>query len=164
MATLLQHMRPWMQHLIEDSEARMEKMMDQNIHAVHKRLYAFELRILKSLAPNIDVTTFQTELANLRADVDAILATPDTAPEVTPTTEEENAVMNALFGDVVPPSNSYRAVGMPPALTTLLMLRRHKNWRRISGSSFRRPRGHLYLMRRGDNSGPEKWMLAHPTM
>ncbi|KAG5571279.1 hypothetical protein H5410_061045 [Solanum commersonii] len=51
MATLLHHIQPWMQKSIAESEARidqmMEGMMDQKVHAVNKRLNAFELRVLE---------------------------------------------------------------------------------------------------------------------
>lgn len=37
LAILLQRMKPWMQHYIVESEARMEQMMVRKIPAVHKR-------------------------------------------------------------------------------------------------------------------------------
>uniref|UniRef100_M1E0M3 Integrase core domain containing protein n=1 Tax=Solanum tuberosum TaxID=4113 RepID=M1E0M3_SOLTU len=72
MATLMQHMRPWMQQFVEESEACMEQMMDRKIQVVHKRLDAFELRVLERPASSVDITTFQTELARLRSDVDVV--------------------------------------------------------------------------------------------
>ncbi|KAG5631012.1 hypothetical protein H5410_002729 [Solanum commersonii] len=51
MATLLHHIQSWMQKLIAESEARMERrmegMMDQKVQAVNKRLDAFKLRVLE---------------------------------------------------------------------------------------------------------------------
>uniref|UniRef100_M1DUE6 Integrase core domain containing protein n=1 Tax=Solanum tuberosum TaxID=4113 RepID=M1DUE6_SOLTU len=55
MATLLHHIQPWMQKSIVESEARIEKIVakqtKQQIQAVHKRLDAFELRVLVSQPP-----------------------------------------------------------------------------------------------------------------
>ncbi|KAH0750729.1 hypothetical protein KY290_029961 [Solanum tuberosum] len=98
--------RPWMQHSIMDSEVRMEQMMDQKIQAVHKRLDAFELRILERPALIIDVTTAQMELVILRADVDCFLSPSNIAPEVAPAAEEDELVMTDLFGDDMPPPDS----------------------------------------------------------
>uniref|UniRef100_M1DXG2 Integrase core domain containing protein n=1 Tax=Solanum tuberosum TaxID=4113 RepID=M1DXG2_SOLTU len=109
MATLLHHIKPWMRKLIAESEERVEKRMevktDQKIQAVHKRLDAFELRVLERPAPTTHMLSFRIELASLRADVDAILATPVVEPQAAPSalgkrhrsspktelTEEENA-------------------------------------------------------------------------
>uniref|UniRef100_M1DH81 Integrase core domain containing protein n=1 Tax=Solanum tuberosum TaxID=4113 RepID=M1DH81_SOLTU len=71
--------------LIDQSEARMEKLMDQNTQAVHKRMDVFELRVLERSTKTIDLATFQTELASIHADVDALLAPPESAPEASPT-------------------------------------------------------------------------------
>uniref|UniRef100_M1DM43 Integrase core domain containing protein n=1 Tax=Solanum tuberosum TaxID=4113 RepID=M1DM43_SOLTU len=84
MATLLHHIKPGMRKLIDESEERVEKRMeaktDQQVQAVHKRLDAFELRVLERPAPTTDMSFFRTELASLRADVDTILATPAVEP------------------------------------------------------------------------------------
>ncbi|KAG5576289.1 hypothetical protein H5410_056423 [Solanum commersonii] len=61
-------------------ERMMEGMMDQKIQAVNKQLDAFELRVLERPTPTMDLSSFQSELANIRADVDAILATPTVEP------------------------------------------------------------------------------------
>ena len=45
MATLLDHIQPWMQKSITESEARMERKMQWKIAEVHQRLDAFELRV-----------------------------------------------------------------------------------------------------------------------
>ncbi|KAG5620829.1 hypothetical protein H5410_006047 [Solanum commersonii] len=55
MATLLHHIQPWMQKSIAESEARverrMEDMMDRKVQAVNNRLDAFELRVLGDRPP-----------------------------------------------------------------------------------------------------------------
>ncbi|XP_015068717.1 uncharacterized protein LOC107013283 [Solanum pennellii] len=55
MATLLHHIQPWMQKSITESEARLEKKMQQfterKIAEVNQRLDAFELRVLARPAP-----------------------------------------------------------------------------------------------------------------
>lgn len=52
----------------------MEHMMDRKIQANHKCLDGFELTVMLRHAPTIDVTTFQIELASLRADVVSLLS------------------------------------------------------------------------------------------
>uniref|UniRef100_M1E1D4 Integrase core domain containing protein n=1 Tax=Solanum tuberosum TaxID=4113 RepID=M1E1D4_SOLTU len=51
MATLLYHVKPWMQRSISESKARMERktehMMDLKVQAVNKCMDAFELRVLE---------------------------------------------------------------------------------------------------------------------
>uniref|UniRef100_M1DHT2 Integrase core domain containing protein n=1 Tax=Solanum tuberosum TaxID=4113 RepID=M1DHT2_SOLTU len=92
---------PWMQKLIAESEARMERkmegMMDRKIQAINKCLDAFELRVLERPAPTIDLSSFQSELASLRADVDAILATPIVKPHAAPTALADDTMLDALF-------------------------------------------------------------------
>uniref|UniRef100_M1DYU8 Integrase core domain containing protein n=1 Tax=Solanum tuberosum TaxID=4113 RepID=M1DYU8_SOLTU len=101
MATVLHHIQPWMQKSIAESEARMERriegMMDQKVQAVNKRLDAFELRILERSAPAIDIFALQAELASLRTDVDAILATPSVKPQVAPTALADDTVLDDFF-------------------------------------------------------------------
>ncbi|KAG5610279.1 hypothetical protein H5410_021560 [Solanum commersonii] len=84
MATLLHYIQPWMQKSIAEFEARMEQrmegMMDRKIQAVNKHLDAFELRVLERPTPTINLSSFQTKLASLRANVDAILTTPTVEP------------------------------------------------------------------------------------
>jgi len=50
MTVLLEHIRPWMRHAIEDSatrvEQRMEMMIDRKVQAVRQCFDAFELRVL----------------------------------------------------------------------------------------------------------------------
>uniref|UniRef100_M1DNT2 Integrase core domain containing protein n=1 Tax=Solanum tuberosum TaxID=4113 RepID=M1DNT2_SOLTU len=89
----------------------MEKMMERKNQAVHKHLDSFELRVLERSATTIDVTTFYTELAKLRSDVDALLTPLNTVPEVAPTTEENEVVMIALLGDTMPPPDPSHDVG-----------------------------------------------------
>uniref|UniRef100_M1D9P3 Integrase core domain containing protein n=1 Tax=Solanum tuberosum TaxID=4113 RepID=M1D9P3_SOLTU len=65
MATLLHHVRPWMQKSIVESESRMERrmesMMDQKVQAINKRLDAFELRVVERPAPTTDLSSFQSD-------------------------------------------------------------------------------------------------------
>ncbi|WMV58828.1 hypothetical protein MTR67_052213 [Solanum verrucosum] len=89
----------------------MEQMMERKIQVVHKRLDAFELRVLERPAPTIDVTTFQTELASLCSDVASLLAPIETVSEAAPKIEEDEVVMTALFGDTVPPPDPSRTAG-----------------------------------------------------
>uniref|UniRef100_M1DVL8 Integrase core domain containing protein n=1 Tax=Solanum tuberosum TaxID=4113 RepID=M1DVL8_SOLTU len=78
-------------------ERRMEGMMDRKIQAVNKRLDAFELRVLERPTPTIDLSSFQSKLASLRANVNAILATPTVEPQATPIVLADDTVLNALF-------------------------------------------------------------------
>ena len=100
MATLLHHIQPWMQKSIAESEARMERrmeaMMDRKVHAVNKRLDAFELRVLERSAPATDLSTLQADLASLRTDVDAILAAPSVETQAAPTALADDTVLDAL--------------------------------------------------------------------
>uniref|UniRef100_M1DDK9 Integrase core domain containing protein n=1 Tax=Solanum tuberosum TaxID=4113 RepID=M1DDK9_SOLTU len=101
MATLLQHIQPWMQNSIAESEARiegrMEGMMDRKVQAVNKRLDAFELRVLERSAPATDLSSLQADLASLRTDVDAILAAPSVETQAAPTALADDTVLDALF-------------------------------------------------------------------
>ncbi|KAK4729550.1 hypothetical protein R3W88_022538 [Solanum pinnatisectum] len=101
MATLLQHVRPWMQHVIAEFEARveerMEHMIDQKVHAVHKHLDAFELRVLKRLALTVDVTTLKKELKSLCADVIVLLTPLETELESASTASVDDVVMNSSY-------------------------------------------------------------------
>ena len=77
MATLLNHIQPWMQKSITESEERLERKMvqytERKIAEVHQRLDAFELRVLARPAPPVDVSTLQDAIDSLRADIDTIL-------------------------------------------------------------------------------------------
>uniref|UniRef100_M1DKZ4 Integrase core domain containing protein n=1 Tax=Solanum tuberosum TaxID=4113 RepID=M1DKZ4_SOLTU len=84
MATLLQHMRPWMQRSIKVSEAQMERMMDAKIQVVHRRLNIFELRVMERPRPTIEITSFQMEFARLHYDVDALLTPVEAVVKTTP--------------------------------------------------------------------------------
>uniref|UniRef100_M1DZH1 Integrase core domain containing protein n=2 Tax=Solanum tuberosum TaxID=4113 RepID=M1DZH1_SOLTU len=101
MATLLHHIQPWMQKSIAKSEARIERrmegMMNRKIQDANKRLDAFELRVLERPDPTIDLSSFQFELASLRDDVHAILATPTIDPQAAPTALADYTVLDALF-------------------------------------------------------------------
>ena len=78
MATLLHHIQPWMHKSITESEARLERKMQQfterKIVEVNQRLDAFELRVLARPAPPVDLSTLQATVDSLRADIDTILA------------------------------------------------------------------------------------------
>ncbi|KAK4713085.1 hypothetical protein R3W88_018992 [Solanum pinnatisectum] len=92
-----------MQKSIAESEVKMEKrmatMVDQKIQAVHKRLDAFELRVLKRPAPTTDLSSFQTELASLRVDLDTILVPPTDELESSPNVLADDTVLGALFSE-----------------------------------------------------------------
>uniref|UniRef100_M1DGQ6 Integrase core domain containing protein n=1 Tax=Solanum tuberosum TaxID=4113 RepID=M1DGQ6_SOLTU len=75
----------------------MEGMMDRKIQAINKRLDSFELGVLERPTPTIDLSSFEAELATLRADVDAILATPTIEPQAAPTAFADDTVLDALF-------------------------------------------------------------------
>ena len=101
MATLLHNIRPWMQKSTTESEARLERKMQQfterKIAEVNQHLDAFELRVLARLAPPVDVSTLQASVDSLRADIDTILEArvPESeAPSVEPV---EDTVLAALF-------------------------------------------------------------------
>ncbi|WMV50328.1 hypothetical protein MTR67_043713 [Solanum verrucosum] len=114
MATLVQHMRPYILRYVGDSEARMEQMMDRKIQAIHKLLDAFQYRVMERPAPIIDAATFQTKLASLCADVDALLAPTDIVPESTPAVSNDEVVMTPLFCYTMPPPHSSFAAGKRP--------------------------------------------------
>ena len=106
MATLLHHIQPWMQKSIAESEAHMERKMQQfterKIAEVNQHLDAFELRVLSRPAPPVDVSTLQAAVANLRADIDTILAAR-VSESVEPA---EDTVLAALFPTPdIPPSS-----------------------------------------------------------
>uniref|UniRef100_M1DXJ5 Integrase core domain containing protein n=1 Tax=Solanum tuberosum TaxID=4113 RepID=M1DXJ5_SOLTU len=75
----------------------MKAKMDQKVQAVHKRLDAFELRVLERLASTTDMSSFRTELASLQADIDAILATPAIEPQAAPSALGDDTVLGALL-------------------------------------------------------------------
>ena len=108
MATLLHHIQPWIQKSITESEARLERKMQQfterKITEVNQCL-SFELRVLARPAPPVDVSTLQAAVDSLRADIDTILEArvPESeAPSVKPA---EDTVQAALFttSEILPP-------------------------------------------------------------
>ena len=116
MATLLHHIQPWMQKLITESEARLERKMqhftERKIGEVKQRLDAFELRVLARPAPPVDVSTLQDAVDSLRADIDTILEArvpKSEAPSVEPV---DDTVLAALFATSeipqTPPSRAYQ--------------------------------------------------------
>lgn len=84
--------------------------MDQNNQVIHTRLDAFELRVLERLAPTFELSTFQVELSNHRADLDSLLVSLEFVPETAPTKEVDIVVISALFGDSMLPPNSFCVV------------------------------------------------------
>ena len=109
MATLLHHIQPWMQKSITESEARLEKKMQQfterKIAEVNQRLDAFELRVLARPASPVDVSTLQAAVDSLHKDIDTILEArvPESeAPSIEPA---EDTVLAALFAtsNIPPP-------------------------------------------------------------
>uniref|UniRef100_M1DPZ3 Integrase core domain containing protein n=1 Tax=Solanum tuberosum TaxID=4113 RepID=M1DPZ3_SOLTU len=81
MATLLHHVKPWMQRSIAESEV---------------------------------LSSIQTELDNLRADLDTIPAAPTDEPESAPTALADDTVLDALFGEDTTQPESTRACGKRP--------------------------------------------------
>ncbi|KAG5579965.1 hypothetical protein H5410_050592 [Solanum commersonii] len=85
MATLLHHIQPWMQKLIAESEARverrMEDMMDRKVQAVNNRLDGLN-RVLGDRPGHRSLRC--GDIASLRSDVEVILAAPSVEPQVTP--------------------------------------------------------------------------------
>uniref|UniRef100_M1DIP8 Integrase core domain containing protein n=1 Tax=Solanum tuberosum TaxID=4113 RepID=M1DIP8_SOLTU len=77
MATLLQHMKPWMQRSIMESEARMEQIIDQ-----------------------------KRDLANLHVDIYSFLAPSAEVAEYALAVLEDEVVMTALFVDTMPQPDS----------------------------------------------------------
>uniref|UniRef100_M1BAY4 Integrase core domain containing protein n=1 Tax=Solanum tuberosum TaxID=4113 RepID=M1BAY4_SOLTU len=113
MATLLQHVKPWIQRSISKSEVRMERwmehMMDLKVQAVNKSLDTFELRVLERPTATTDVFSFRKELDSLRADLHTILAPPADEPESAPTVPTDDTVLDALFREAIPQPESTSA-------------------------------------------------------
>ncbi|WMV09116.1 hypothetical protein MTR67_002501 [Solanum verrucosum] len=63
-----------MRNPIEELEARTEKIVEVKIQVLHQRIDAFELRMPERPHPRliVDVASFQSELAKLWADIDAL--------------------------------------------------------------------------------------------
>uniref|UniRef100_M1DZS8 Integrase core domain containing protein n=1 Tax=Solanum tuberosum TaxID=4113 RepID=M1DZS8_SOLTU len=85
------------------------------VQAIHKRLDAFELRVLAQPAPVTKFSFFRNELDSLRADIDSILATPTDEPESAPTALADDIVLDVLFKeDTYAQSEPTRARGKRP--------------------------------------------------
>ncbi|WMV32672.1 hypothetical protein MTR67_026057, partial [Solanum verrucosum] len=114
----VEHVRPWIQHATEESEAWIEQwvehMMDKKVHAVHTHLDAFELKVLERSSPIVDVTTLQKEIESLHKYVTKLLAPPETEPESAPTEQVDDTVLSTLFEDGMSPPNSSRTAGKHP--------------------------------------------------
>ncbi|KAK4733987.1 hypothetical protein R3W88_008248 [Solanum pinnatisectum] len=89
----------------------MEHMMDLKVQAVNKCLDAFELRVLERPTPTTNIFSFRTELDHLRADLDAILAPSMDAPKSSPIAPADDMVLDALFSEDIPQSESTHARG-----------------------------------------------------
>jgi len=85
--------------------------MDLKVQSINKRLDALELRVLERLAPTIDISSFRTELDRLWVDLDAILVPSMDAPESAPTAPTDDTMLDALFSENIPQSESTRARG-----------------------------------------------------
>lgn len=75
---------------------------------VHQRLDAFELQILESPAPTIDLTILQEVVASLRADMDIILEMKEPEPATAPVETTEDIVLAALFTAPIAPPHEPR--------------------------------------------------------
>lgn len=73
--------------------------MDNICKEFHKGLNAFDLRVLEQPSPTIDLFSLQDKLGTLRADVDAILATPRIVQQVAPFTLSDDTVFEELLSD-----------------------------------------------------------------
>ena len=80
----------------------MQQFTERKIAEVNQRLDAFELRVLARPAPPMDVSTLQTTVDTLRANIDTILEAR--VPE--PVEPVEDTVLAALFAtlELPPPS------------------------------------------------------------
>ena len=67
------------------------------------RLDTFELRVLARTTPTINLTTLQSAVASLRADVDAILDARVPEPEATPAEPVEDTMLAALIKTTTAP-------------------------------------------------------------
>uniref|UniRef100_M1DIZ9 Integrase core domain containing protein n=1 Tax=Solanum tuberosum TaxID=4113 RepID=M1DIZ9_SOLTU len=65
-------------------------------------------------APTTNVSSFRMELASLRANLDTVLALPETEPKSASTAPVDNMVLDALFGDEMTPPTSSRHAGKLP--------------------------------------------------
>ncbi|KAK4724142.1 hypothetical protein R3W88_026921 [Solanum pinnatisectum] len=84
----------------------MECMMDLKVQAFNKRMDVFKLRFLERPAPTTDISSFRTELDHFRANLDAILVPSIDTPEFAPTTPADDTVLDALYSEDIPQSES----------------------------------------------------------
>uniref|UniRef100_M1DIV7 Integrase core domain containing protein n=1 Tax=Solanum tuberosum TaxID=4113 RepID=M1DIV7_SOLTU len=92
-------------------ERRMEHMMNLKVQAINKCLDTFELRVLKRPPPTTDICSLLIELDHFRADLDAIIAPSMDAPESAPIAPADDTVLDALYNEDIPQSESTRARG-----------------------------------------------------
>lgn len=74
-----------------------QKIQVVHKYLVHKSLYVFELRELAQLAPVIDLSSIQTELASLRADIDSCFSTPIKELDSSPSALVEHSMLDVLL-------------------------------------------------------------------
>ena len=90
-----------MQRSITEAEEPLERKMvqytEQKIAEVHRRLDAFELRVLAQPAHTVDVSTLQDAVDSLRADIDTILEARVPESEASSIKPAEDTVLAALF-------------------------------------------------------------------
>uniref|UniRef100_M1DY87 Integrase core domain containing protein n=1 Tax=Solanum tuberosum TaxID=4113 RepID=M1DY87_SOLTU len=69
---------------------------------MNRKIDALELRVKERPQPGpiIDVATFQTELAKLQADVDALTAPMEVVLEPTPKLDDDNVVLSVLEDEI----------------------------------------------------------------
>ncbi|KAK4737545.1 hypothetical protein R3W88_001242 [Solanum pinnatisectum] len=89
----------------------MGHMMDLKVQAVNKRLDAFQLRVLERPVPTTYISYFWTKLDSLQANLDVILALPMDMPESAPTAPVDDTVLDALYNEDTPQSESTHAQG-----------------------------------------------------
>ena len=86
----------------------MRKMVhhtEREIAEVHQLLDAFELRLLAQPTPQVDVSTLQAAVDNLRTDIDMILEARVPYSEAPSAEPSKDTVMAALFAtfEILPP-------------------------------------------------------------
>uniref|UniRef100_M1DT71 Integrase core domain containing protein n=1 Tax=Solanum tuberosum TaxID=4113 RepID=M1DT71_SOLTU len=141
MATLLQHVRPWMQRSITEFKVRMETKMDRSVQAVHKHLDAFKLRVLTRSTPVTNFSSIRTELDSLWAGLDTILVPSTDEPASAPTVVADDTLLDALFRDDVAQPEPTHARGKSHCsshISDTIEDARAKKWERQQNEQARR--------------------------
>ena len=86
-------------------ERKIVQHIELKITEVHQRLDAFELRVLARPAHPMDVSTLQSAVESLRADIDMILEARVPESEAPSAEPAEDIVLEALFAtfEIPPP-------------------------------------------------------------